>query len=314
MAGFHLIRGVMHYTKPALTFEQQAQRLLDRGLVGIGKNALAKQLTMVNYYRLSAYWYPFKRIDPNNGNEHFATGTTFNQIWKRYTFDRRLRLLIMDAIEYFEVAILRTRMVEQFTLLHGPFGYCDINSYGSGFAQNEFAVLMDDINEAVSRSNEEFVTRFQQKYSSEPHLPLWMVVEVLTYGQLFTMFRHVDWQEQKQIAQVYDLYPPVLNSWLKTLNYVRNACAHHSRLWNRELPIRPIIPNQKNSPEFYLPQIVDNHRIYSVLTLLRYMLRYINPDCDWQTRLESLLQEYPYIPISSMGFPTNWGASPIWRK
>ena len=128
------------------------------------------------------------------------------------------------------------------------------------------------------------------------------------------MFRHMDWQEQKQIAQVYNLYLPVLNSWLKTLNYVRNACAHHSRLWNRELPIRPTIPNRKNSPEFYLPQIVDNHRIYSVLTLLRYMLRYINPDCDWQTRLESLLQEYPDIPISSMGFPTNWGASPIWRK
>ena len=276
----------MHYTKPALSFEQQAQRLLDRGLLGIDKYTLVNHLKMVNYYRLSAYWYPYKQIDAITGNEIFAIGTTFESIWRRYTFDRQLRLLIMDAVEYVEVAILRTRMVEQCTLKHGPFGYCDIQTYNPGFLSADFNQLMTEVNEAVNRSNEEFVTRFRGKYTSEPHLPLWMAVEVMTFGQLFTLFRHLDWHEQKQLAWVYNLYPPVLISWLKTLNYVRNVCAHHGRLWNRELPIRPMIPDRKHHPEFFIPQGIDNRRIYAVLVLLRYLLRFIDSKNDWQSRLE----------------------------
>jgi abortive infection bacteriophage resistance protein len=303
----------MHYTKLALSFEQQAQRLLDRGLLGIEKKDLIHYLSMVNYYRLSAYWYPFKLIDPNNGKESFAPEIVFENIWRRYTFDRQLRLLIMDAVEYVEVAILRTRMVELCTLKHGPFGYCDIRSYNPGFNQGEFDHLMKEIAEGVNRSNEEFVIRFQGKYTSEPNLPLWMAVEVMTFGQLFTLFRHLDWPEQKQLARVYNLHPPVLISWLKTLNYIRNVCAHHGRLWNRELPIRPAIPEYKHRPEFHIPRSIDNRRVYAVLTLLRYLLRIIDTQNDWQVRLEKLLHTYPDIPIHSMGFPTDWKNCPIWK-
>lgn len=88
----------MKYTKPALSFEQQAQRLIDRGLVIQEKTELIRQLSGVNYYRLSAYWYPFKQIDPTNGEERFSPNTTFETIWRRYIFDRQLRLLIMDAV------------------------------------------------------------------------------------------------------------------------------------------------------------------------------------------------------------------------
>jgi abortive infection bacteriophage resistance protein len=303
----------MHYTKPALSFEQQAQRLLDRGMLGVDKNALIRHLTMVNYYRLSAYWYPYKQIDPVTKREWFAPGTTFESIWRRYTFDRQLRLLIMDAVEYIEVAILRTRMVEQCTLLHGPFGYCDIHTYNPGFTQSEFDQLMMEVDEAVNRSKEEFVTRFRGKYTSEPRLPLWMAVEVMTFGQLFTLLRYLDWPEQKQLARTFNLYPPVLISWLKTLNYIRNVCAHHGRLWNRELPIRPFIPDKKHHPEFYIPRPIDNRRVYAVLALLRYLMRLIDPQSDWQNRLEKLLQAYPDIPVYSMGFPIDWKTCPIWK-
>ncbi len=116
---FYLPRGNVEYTKPALTFEDQAQRLLDRGLIAPNKEILIQHLSVVNYYRLSAYWYPYRHIDTATGNESFVPGTTFETIWRRYNFDRHLRLLMMDAVEHIEIAILRTRMVEQFTLLHG---------------------------------------------------------------------------------------------------------------------------------------------------------------------------------------------------
>ncbi|HMN00389.1 MAG TPA: Abi family protein [Anaerolineales bacterium] len=303
----------MNYTKPALSFEQQAQRLIERGLIVPDKAALVSRLKAVNYYRLSAYWYPFKRIDPVSGEEGFLPNTDFETIWRRYTFDRELRLLVMDAVERVEVSILRTRLVEQFTLLHGPFGYTDIKNFSPRFSPFDHARLLSELDEAVNRSKEEFVGRFRGKYSSEPRLPLWMASEVMTFGQMFTLFRNLHRNEQQSLSKQFNLYPPALVSWLHTLNFIRNACAHHARLWNRELPIRPQIPEQRHNPEWHTPFQFDNRRMFSVLSLLRYLLGTIDPQSDWQSRFVTLLLTYPEIPLNWMGMPKNWKESPIWK-
>jgi len=303
----------MRYTKPALTFEQQAQRLIDRGLIVSDKKTLVSCLKIANYYRLSAYWYPFKQVDATSGQESFKPNTTFETIWWRYTFDRELRLLVMDAVGRVEIAILRTRMVEQFTLLHGPFGYSELGNFNPHFSRADHNRLLTELDDAVMRSREEFVARFQRKYTSEPRLPLWMAVEVMTFGQLFTLFRNLDRAEQQAISQQFNLFPAVLESWLHTLNFIRNACAHHARLWNREIPVRPAIPHQRHHPEWHNPVAFDNRRIFAVLGLLNYLLDFIDPQNDWQDRLEALLQAYPEIPLNWMGFPKNWQDSPIWK-
>lgn len=303
----------MKYTKPALSFEQQAQRLLDRGMIAPDKNMLVKRLSMVNYYRLSAYWYPFKQIDANTRKEYFKPNTSLETIWRRYTFDRQLRFLVMEAVEQVEVTILRTRMVEQFTLLHGPFGYRDIANFNPKFRSKTHARWIEEVSTAVKRSSEDFVRRFQHKYAEESYLPLWMAVEVMTFGQLFTMFRHLHRSEQQKMSREFDLYPPVLVSWLHTLNFIRNTCAHHARLWNRELAIRPRLPDTRHQPEWHLPEKLDNRRVFAVLTLLQHLLTYIDPQNDWSTRLEQLLVEYPELPLGKMGFPKNWRSSPIWK-
>lgn len=304
----------MKYTKPALSFEQQAQLLIERGLIVQNKEELITHLRMVNYYRLSAYWYPFKKIDPIDGTEKFALNTTFETIWSHYSFDRQLRLLIMDAIEKVEVAFLRTRMVEQFALLHGPFGYTELRNFSPKFTLSNHQRLLDDVDELVSRSKEEFVSRFQRKYYSETRPPLWIIVEVLSFGNLFTFYRYLNRSEQQSLSGFFNLYSPVLESWLHTLNFIRNACAHHSRLWNRVLPISPQLPNERHNPEWYSNGKIDNRYIFSVLTLLRYLLKFIDKQSDWQLRLEYLLSEYPNVPIQFMGFPINWKEIEIWKK
>ncbi|MBX3036542.1 MAG: Abi family protein [Anaerolineales bacterium] len=303
----------MKYPKPALSFEQQAQLLINRGLIVENKEILIRHLQMVNYYRLSAYWYPFKKIDPITGQEEFKANTTFETIWNFYSFDRHLRLLIMDAIEKVEVAFLRTRMVEQFSLLHGPFGYTEIKNFSPKFTPENHQRLLDDVNELVSRSKEEFVSRFQTKYYSESKLPLWIVVEIMSFGNLFTFYRYLNRFEQQRLSKLFNLYPPVLESWLHTLNFIRNACAHHSRLWNRVLPIRPQLPDERHNPEWYSQGKIDNRYIFSVLTLLRYLLRFIDTESDWQSKLENLLDEYPNIPVNWMGFPAKWKEIEIWK-
>ncbi len=82
----------MRYDKPPLSFEEQADHLIQRGLV-VDKSLFVDRLKNVNYYRLSGYLYPYRQAD-----DTFKPGTTFERVWRHYTFDRRLRLIVMDAI------------------------------------------------------------------------------------------------------------------------------------------------------------------------------------------------------------------------
>jgi hypothetical protein len=109
----------MKYTKTALSFGEQAELLLGRGLEA-DRDELIERLRAVNYYRLSAYWYTF-RI-PGDPADRLRPGTSLDTVWRRYAFDRHLRLLVMDAIERIEIA-LRTEVVNRFTMQHGPFDY-----------------------------------------------------------------------------------------------------------------------------------------------------------------------------------------------
>jgi abortive infection bacteriophage resistance protein len=304
---------LMKYDKSALSFEQQTQRLLDRGLIVSDRDQLLNCLRSVNYYRLSAYWLHFKRVDPTTGEERFAPGTRFNDIWRLYTFDHKLRLLIMDSIEHVEVCILRTRLVEKFTLTYGPFGYKQKENLCPDIPVDKFHRWTQELDEAIARSKEEFLEGFKKTYPEERDIPFWIAVEVMSFGQLFTFFRYLNRKEKQEIAYEFHLYPPVMESWLNTLNFVRNACAHHARLWNRELPIRPVIPDERHHPEWYNPVTFSNGRIFAVLTLLRYLLGFITPAQAWQEQLGQLLREYPEIPIQSMGFPENWCECPIWK-
>ena len=295
----------MKFTKPPLTYEQQADLLLSRGLVA-AKPDLIERLRSVSYYRLCAYWFPFKR--PDNS---FEPGTTFDAVWRRYTFDRQLRLIVMDAIERVEITI-RTSLAYQLTHRYGPFAHLDIKSF-PGIAGTEYKRLTDDLHENAQRSREAFVEHFKKTYDEFPDLPLWAAVETMTFGQMLTMFRNCGKHVQRDIASLFKIPGTVLSSWLFTLNYIRNLCAHHSRLWNRELAIKPLIPHARHGARWHTPESVSNDRIFVVLTLLRYLLSQIAHQSQWRERLYSLFDRYAEIPIANMGIPGDWRDHPLWK-
>lgn len=297
----------MKYTKPALTLEQQADQLLDRGLLA-DRDVLIARLSEVNYYRLSAYWYSFRK----NDEDGLQDGTDIDIVWDRYVFDRQLRLLVMDAVERIEISV-KTRATNLFALRYGPFGYMDRANYDA-IPVDAHRTLLDNIRREMGRSREVFVQHYLEKYTSETDLPLWMAVEIMSFGAILTFFRNLDQYLKRDIAQIYGLRAKVLESWLLTLNYIRNLCAHHGRLWNRVLPVSLVIPDAKNGPEFHIPVPVAGNRVFGMLTILRYMLAKVAPQSHWQERFEHLITvKHPSIPIDQMGFPNNWKECPIWQ-
>lgn len=295
----------MEYTKPALDFEKQADLIISRGLIA-NRSTLISVLQNVNYYRFSGYLYPFRILPGDNYN----TGTTFEQVWRHYTFDRRLRLITMDAVERFEVSI-KTQIVNCASIATGAFGYTNPDNFPNLTAE-EYATMLMSITNEVSKSREIFVKHFNKKYGdTQRYMPMWMMGEIISFGCAITMFKGME--IKNIITDHYGVPEDVLLSWLKTINVIRNICAHHSRLWNRTLGVKPLIPRINKYPQWHDPVVVGQDKVFGILTILNYLLNIAAPNSKWKKRFFSLLDEYPDIAKQSMGFPDNWKDSPLWN-
>lgn len=298
----------MNYQKPPLSFEDQADLVISRGLQA-DRNELIARLQAVNYYRLSAYWYTFRVV--GDGDDRIQPGTTLDTVWRRYRFDRQLRLLAMDAIERVEIAI-RTRIVNRHVMQYGAFAYLDRASL-PGISVENHRRLLNKMRTEANYSHEEFVCHYLAKYTRETDLPLWMACELLTFGGMLTLFNGLATRIKKDVARDFGLNVPILGSWLRAINQVRNICAHHSRLWNREFGIRPMLPHKETFPDWHDPVKITDERLFGILTVLHFLLKQVAPQSQWRQRLTNLFDDYSDIPLRFMGFPENWEAAPLWQ-
>lgn len=296
------------YSKKPLSISEQLSLLRSRGIV-IENSEFAKHvLKTVSYYRFSAYLHPFKSKEIP---DEYICGTSFNLCWQYYRFDRRLRFILIDAIERIEVAT-KTKIVNHFSEKYGAFGYRNQENYAKPFDSKRFLDLLNFVDEETKKSKEEFVEHFRQNYNVNNGLPIWMAMEVMTFGNMLTLFRLMKKQDKQAIAKELGSNEHVFESWLTTLNYVRNICAHHGRIWNRHLSINPLIPNKSTDwHETIYP--INSTRIYSVLCILKFLLTKIAPQSQWTMRFYCLLRDFPQVHRISMAIPNNFEKSAIWK-
>ncbi|MBK2095155.1 Abi family protein [Francisella philomiragia] len=280
------------FSKKHLDYPLQIELLKSRNLDILDHDFAIKKLKNLNYYRLTPYFYPFfERKD------YFKDGYTFEKIINLYDFDRDFRTLIFKNIEDIEVYI-RAKLSFSISKFKGAFGYLDKSSLNYKY-QDRHEKLIDDINKEVSRSKEVFV----EKYINEiGYLPVWAMVEVISMGSLSMLYSYLDDEIRKDIVKDLGQKTFILQSWLHTLTYIRNICAHHSRLWNRDLAIEPIVPrkNKKFSR-------INNKKIFFILVIINEL--YTQIDIEQNTLLNDitiLFEKYKDINIRAMGFPIDW--------
>lgn len=301
----------MEYAKPWLSFEQQADRLGERGLL-FDRSELIGHLTNVGYYRLSGYLYIF-RANPDPGDEAFLPGTTFAKVWDLYTFDRQLRLLTLDAIERIEIYI-RTQLAHLLAEHSGPFGYQDRATLPN-MDHRTYGHFMTRCFGAYDRSKTPFINHFKQKYGDSHGLPpYWTLVNIMDFGMMLTLFRGSPDVTKNSIARKLDVPADVLESWLLTLNTIRNVCAHHDRLWNRRLGNRLKIPRGRKYPEWHRPYEVSNSTTFGLLTVLSFLLESVAPETSWHGKLVRLLRSRKEEDLKRMGFDQGWDMCPLWTK
>lgn len=261
-------------------------------------------LQHLNYYRLGAYWLPF---EADHATHQLRAGTTFEQVLDLYVFDRELRLLVLDAIERIEVSV-RAQWAYQLAHRHGPHGYLDRSiAHRDDQWQNDHR----DLSREVKRSDETFIRHLLKTYA-EVLPPVWAVCEVMSLGLLSRWYANLKpMPTRRSIAGVYGLDERTLQSWLHHLSHLRNVCAHHSRLWNREFTITPMMPRSKPATLVELFQ-AGSRRLYNSLLILLYFLDIVAPDHHWRLRFGELLGKH-VVPLGAMDFPEGWDAMAVWQ-
>lgn len=276
--------------KQPTTYDEQIEKLQQRGCMIEDVPFCKKALASINYYRLTAYFLPFKNAD---GSYH--TGITFHRVYRIYEFDRKLRELLFAAIEEIEIS-LRVRFAYYHAHQYGAEGYLDDSNFKSRHDAEKFT---RHLNQEI-KNNEKvlFVKHHLENYNG--HFPIWVATELFTFGMLSYFYADMKTRDQKYLAsELYGTTPKNLVSWLRCCTDLRNICAHYGRLYYR---IFPAIPAGIDVPA------AAQRRLWGTVL----MLRNLYPDMGkWNDsiipRMQALFEEYQNdIDLYHIAFPKDW--------
>ena len=312
--------------------DEQLDILRSRGMSIADAGRATRDLENIGYYRLAAYWYPLRddlRIDSSGvvvRSENFLLGASFEQARALWSFDHALRLLILEAMEYIEVA-LRVRVSHRvgqddpFAHLHASFldtAKCSETLVTPTGTSTAHKVWIQRYEEKLAGTHDDILRLYREKWTLKP--PIWVAMELLDFGMLSTFFRFMTKAQQSDVARTFDISQgSFLANWVKVLNHVRNMCAHHARVWNQPVTFRlQRIPVGRAPLLDPLNEITGTPktRMYSILHLSAYLLYCLGDESAWTQRVLQLLQSFPDIPsvsIADMGVPAGWQSFSIWE-
>jgi len=277
--------------KPPTTHNEQVKKYKDRNLYIEDSEKAENTLRNISYYRLSAYGLTLK-----DHKDQYKDGVTFEQLLSLYEFDKRLRLLLIGALETIEIAF-RTHISYETAHKFGPLGYKDKENFiKEKFHTKSLEEL--DVLLSKSRKGELFIQHHYKKYNG--NIPIWVAVEITSFGFLSKFYRNLKKDLKKHIADVYYKVPFIyLESWLQTLSNVRNICAHYGRLYNKKLTFEPKLFKEE-------ARHFKNDYIFAAIYIIQRLLTKTEGN-RFLTDLEALISEYEEnIEFCRIGFPQNW--------
>lgn len=336
----------MEPLKEFKTFEEQIAILEDRGIIINDKNYALKILSWVNYYRLSGYLLPFQKIDPNTnkriekidkaGKKYYQLidNLHFETIVKIYNFDNELRLFLLSLLVEIET-YLKTQIAYFHGEKFGPLGYLN---HEESFCKKEanklneklWKEIKNKIKHRGQRSNNLIIQHHKKKYSDE--MPIWVIVEFLLFGQLRkflgnwkidllnnfgvhlfdslkikTKFIKDKVTRFRKKYQENDNWKVLLN-WIENCAFLRNWCAHLSRLYFFKF-------NANKGPNLKHNSFVKIKECYLYNYFL--LMKEIFPNKDlWNKKINNelsvLFEKYKNeIQLNHIGFPQLWRAELI---
>ena len=294
--------------------DEQVLLLRDKGLV-INNEKYAKEVLLrENYFFLHGYRYPFLR---SLDNKKYIPGTTFEELYSLFLFDRTIRNIIFKNMLIIENN-LKSILSYQLSKNYGYKEKDYLNPYNFNYTQEK----KKQVNDLISKMKRQINTNAKQHSATKHYLqnygyiPLWVLIKVLSFGIVSELFSILKKEEQYDIVEFYNLDINTFSNYLVILSNYRNLCAHEDIIYDNRT--NKSIDDTKYHRLLRIP-ILNNEFIYgkndlfAVVIIIKSMLKddeFRDFVCEFENAINNLEYNLKVIPINKvldrMGFPDNW--------
>ena len=323
----------MEYIKPHLRYDEQLSLLAGRGLSYDDRAAAIRALKSIGYYRLSAYTYALRQPGPETQDgsrpirsDEFVAGANFEDVLTLYRFDNHLRNCLLDGLQQIEVG-MRVRIGHQLGKAD-KFGHldpqfldarrCHGQSHRST-SESDYEVWLGKFERQMhDAKNEEFAKHFLVKYNGK--MPIWVATEVMSFGCLIGLYQLLSKRDAEKIAESIEIFDrDIVHKYMKSLNVLRNHCAHNARIWNRNTiypPLKP--PPDKTADRLHHLRGANHDKLYFLAALCAHFVITLNPESNWPRQFKTLMNKkfevvHGMTPYTTMGFMEGWRDEPLWN-
>jgi abortive infection bacteriophage resistance protein len=273
--------------KPPLTIDQQLEVLNAKGLVIDHIEEAHQFLTENNYYRLNIYFHKFM-----DSKDHFISGTTFSKLINVHENDTYLRQQVFSMLEPIEINF-KTKIAYFLGNKYGSDVFYKKEIYKSSW---NFEQIANSLWREISRNEKDPVISHHYEWYYG-YLPIWVIVEYLTFGCISKYFVNLQEVDQKEIATNYfGINEYYLANWIHSLSVMRNICAHFGYLYKRNFNVSISFGSDR---EKY-------HDQENTLFGIFYSIKKLAKNACWQNFYTKVCQKIDEeILIKDYEFPSN---------
>lgn len=221
--------------------------------------------------------------------------------------------LLFDVIEKIEIS-LRTKLIYHLSHEFDPWWFQNFELF---YDSKELVKTLANLEEEISRTKDQTIKNHYKKHADDLRFPpAWKSLEQTSFGALSKLYGNLKPTVKSKdiIAKEYGaVNHTYLPSWLQCIAQIRNYCAHHSRLWNRNLPGSPkLLSAPPNAWVTDVPKQHDFQKLYVHLCLMKYLLNIIQPENTFTLKLCSLFEKYSNVDPNALGMKPDWLKEPLW--
>ncbi|WP_170160802.1 Abi family protein [Nocardia puris] len=284
--------------KPFLSLDQQVQKLRDNGLSLTDAEAVDARrfLQDHNYYRVSGSFRYFQ-ADPVNQQNRFTAEASFAKIRQAHDFDRHLAVRLQAGLAEFEI-VFRSQLAYLVAKSTGPDSYLYETTYDGGDSTKK--ALIKSINDELERSTERFVQHHRRL--GQP-VPIWAAVEVFSLGTSSKLYGLIADAEGvfKPLAERFGISHRASRKIFRSMSVLRNVCAHHGRIWNRNHGIDVEAPPQVRSGS---DKAIFTNTPWAWVLTVGYLTDQVRGDASYSESLWDFIDAQPDWLCEGLTYPS----------
>ena len=285
------------------TLDEQIDILKARGLIVNDYDKAKKILFKENYFFLNGYRHFFTA---NYKDENFIPGTTFEELYATFTFDRNIRNIMFKYLLIVEnniKSIISYHLSKKYGFKEKD--YLDPKNFTQDSLKSRHVYDILNKMKRQIRVNGKQHTATLHYLSNYGYIPMWILVKVLSFGIIAELYSILKLEDQVSIA-----------NYLYLLANFRNLCAHEDILYDHRTQRE--IPDNKYH---YMLNIEkkDDHYIYGKNDLFAVviMLKQLLTDKEFSDFISEIGYEIDLLDgkvdivplnliLNKIGFPNNW--------